>query len=116
MSGKPPKQPRKTAHTHTAAGTSAAGQPVFAQPQPSPDPTGFKNPVTDQSDKELANVEAVPQPVGGASEPILTLAQVYGSAGTAKTASHRTGRTDRFPFGGRYREHGRSQDAIAGGR
>jgi hypothetical protein len=87
MSSNPPKHPHKTAHTHKAAGTSAAGQPVFAQPQPSPDPTGFKNPVTDQSDKELANVEAVPQPVGGAMEPILTLAQVYGSAGAAKTAA-----------------------------
>ena len=87
MSSNPPKHPHKTAHTHKAASTSAAGQPVFAQPQPSPDPTGFKNPVTDQSDKELANVEAVPQPVGSAAEPILTLAQVYGSAGAAKTAA-----------------------------
>ena len=87
MSSKPPKHPHKTAHTQKAAGPPAAGQPVFAQPQPSPDPTGFKNPVTDRSDKELANVEAVPQPVGGAAEPILTLAQVYGSAGAAKTAA-----------------------------
>lgn len=87
MSSNPPKHPHKTAHTHKTASTSAAGQPVFAQPQPSPDPTGFKNPVTDQSDKELANVEAVPQPVGGAAEPILTLAEVYGSAGAAKTAA-----------------------------
>ena len=87
MSSKPPKHPHKTAHTHKAASTSAPGQPVFAQPQPSPDPTGFKNPVTDQSDKELANVEAVPQPVGGAAEPILTLAQLYGSEGAAKTAA-----------------------------
>jgi hypothetical protein len=85
MSSIPPKHLHKTAHTHKAVSTSAAGQPVFAQPQPSPDPTGFKNPVTDQSDQELANVEAVPQPVGGAAEPILTLAQVYGSAGAAKT-------------------------------
>ena len=87
MSRNPPKHPHTTAHTHKAARTSAAGQPVFAQPQPSPDPSGFKNPVTDQSDEELANVEAVPQPVGGAAEPILTLAQVYGSAGAAKTAA-----------------------------
>jgi hypothetical protein len=87
MSSNPPKHPHHTAHTHTAASTSAAGQPVFAQPQPSPDPTGFKDPVTDQSDKELANVGAVPQPVGGAAEPILTLAQVYGSAGAAKAAA-----------------------------
>ncbi len=87
MSSNPPKHPQKTAHTHKAASTSAAGQPVFAQPKPSPDPSGFKNPVTDQSDKEVASVEAVPQPVGGSAEPILTLAQVYGSAGAAKTAA-----------------------------
>ena len=87
MSSKPPKHPYKTTHTHKTSRPSAAGQPVFAQPQPSPDPTGFKNPVTDQSDKELANVEAVPQPAGGATEPILTLAQVYGSAGAAKAAA-----------------------------
>ena len=62
-------------------------QPVFAQPTPSPDPTGFKNPVTDQSEKELANLEPVPEPAGGAVEPVLTLAQVYGSAGAAKSAA-----------------------------
>ena len=47
-------------------------QPVFAQPTPSPDPTGFKDPVTDQSDQELANLEPVPEPAGGAVEPIRT--------------------------------------------
>jgi Calcineurin-like phosphoesterase len=62
-------------------------EPVFAQPQPSPDPTSFKNPVTDQNDTEIANLEPVPQPVGGATEPILTLAQTYGSAGNAKVAA-----------------------------
>jgi len=61
------------------------GDPVFAQPQPTPDPTSFKEPVTDQSDKEIAAVEPVPEPVGNAVEPILTLAQVYGSQGAAKT-------------------------------
>ena len=87
MSSKPPKHLHKTGRTQHVAGTSAAGQPVFAQPQPSPDPAGFKNPVTDQSDKELAKVASVPQPAGAAAEPILTLAQVYGSAGAAKTAA-----------------------------
>jgi hypothetical protein len=62
-------------------------EPVFAQPQPSPDPTSFKNPVTDQNDTEIASLEPVPQPVGGAAEPILTLAQTYGSAGNAKVLS-----------------------------
>src|SRR6202453_3074890 len=62
-------------------------EPVFAQPQPSPDPTSFKDPVTDQNYIEIANLEAVPQPVGDAVEPILTIAQAYGSAGAAKVAA-----------------------------
>jgi Calcineurin-like phosphoesterase len=66
---------------------SATPQPVFAQPQPSPDPTSFRDPVTDQNDKELNNLEPVPQPTGNAVEPVLTLAQVYGSAGAAKEAA-----------------------------
>jgi hypothetical protein len=65
----------------------SAEEPVFAQPQPSPDPTTFKNPVTDQNYTEIANLEQVPQPVDGAVEPILTLAQTYGSAGEAKIAA-----------------------------
>jgi hypothetical protein len=73
---KPPKQQ-----------TPSAPQPVFAQPTPSPDPTGFKNPVTDQSEKEVNSLGPVPQPAGGAVEPILTLAQVYGDQGAAKTAA-----------------------------
>jgi hypothetical protein len=63
------------------------GQPVFNQPSPSPDPTGFKNPVTDQKFQSIRNLEAVPQPRGGAVEPIVTLEQVYGSAGAAKIAA-----------------------------
>ena len=59
-------------------------EPVFAQPQPSPDPTTFKDPVTDQNDTEINNLQPVPQPAGGAPEPILALAQIYGSAGAAK--------------------------------
>jgi hypothetical protein len=65
-----------------ARGTSQ--QPVFAQPSPSPDPTSFRDPVTDQSDKEIAMVAAVPQPRGKAAEPVLTLEQVFGSAGAAR--------------------------------
>jgi hypothetical protein len=79
------KHPKARAHS-TGAG-SASGQPVFAQPKPSPDPTGFKDPVTDTKLKEILNLEAVPQPRGGAVEPILTLAQVYGNAGAAKVAA-----------------------------
>jgi hypothetical protein len=78
----PSRSPRKS--TPRAASTP---QPVFAQPAPSPDPTSFRTPVTDQSDRELANLEPVPQPAGAAVEPVLTLAQVYGDAGAAKTAA-----------------------------
>ncbi len=59
---------------------------MFAQPQPSPDPTSFRDPVTDQSYAEVVTVGAIPEPAGNAVEPILTLAQVYGSTGEAKAA------------------------------
>jgi hypothetical protein len=65
--------------------SAPSGQPIFAQPLPSPDPSGFKDPVTDQSEQELTTLGIVPEPAGNAVEPILTLAQVYGSAGAAKT-------------------------------
>jgi hypothetical protein len=64
--------------------TASPGQPIFSQPQPSSDPTGFKNPVNDQSLAELKTLGAVPEPVGPATEPVLTLAQVFGSQGAAK--------------------------------
>ena len=60
------------------------GQPVFGQPRPSPDPTGFKNPVTDGGIWSTGQVEPVPVPASGAIEPVLTLQQVYGSAGAAR--------------------------------
>lgn len=82
----PPRSPQQSNNpTQSKFAATNGGQPVFAQPQPSPDPTSFRNPVTDQNDQEIAQLEPVPQPAGGAVEPILTLAQVYGSAGDAKT-------------------------------
>ena len=68
-------------------GTSVpgSGQPGFAQPTPSPDPTGFKDPVTDQNDPDVTGVQPVPQPSTSAAEPILTLATVYGSQGASLT-------------------------------
>jgi hypothetical protein len=62
---------------------TVAGQPIFGQPMPSPDPTGFKTPVTDGKEKGLNQLTAVPQARGGV-EPVLTLAEAYGSAGAAK--------------------------------
>jgi hypothetical protein len=68
--------------------SGGTGQPVFAQPQPSPDPTTFSQPVTDQSLKEVDQLEPLPQtPPGLPTEPVLTLAQVYGAAGAAKQAA-----------------------------
>src|SRR5437016_4563558 len=95
----PKKRPdtslRQTQKHSTAPGQSSSGgggagqpdQPVFNQPKPSPDPTGFKNPVMDQGFQGIRKVEPVPQPRGGAMEPIVTLEQVYGSAGAAKIAA-----------------------------
>ena len=65
----------------------AAGQPVFAQPTPSPDPAGFIDTTSDEGDYSLNDptlLEAVPAPVNGAAEPLLTLQQVWGTAGVAK--------------------------------
>jgi Calcineurin-like phosphoesterase/Iron/zinc purple acid phosphatase-like protein C len=82
---------KKTHPSHhpkpTKPKTPSSPQPVFGQPSPSPDPTGFRNPVTDQKEKEVDNLEPVPEPAGDAVEPILTLAQVYGDEGAAKTAA-----------------------------
>ncbi len=76
---KPPADP--------SAPGSASGQPVFAQPKPSPDPSGFKDPVTDQKLRGLTTLGPVPAATAGAAEPILTLEQVYGSDGAAKIKS-----------------------------
>lgn len=81
----PKKYPARSAHATQTA--SSSGDPVFAQPAPSPDPTGFKDPVTDQNEQEIAQVEPVPQPAGNAVEPVLTLAQIYGSQGASKTSA-----------------------------
>src|SRR5277367_5750651 len=88
-----PSSPRHPKKHHPKSGKGNKGgdppapQPVFAQPAPSPDPTSFRDPVTDQSFAELTALEPVPEPAGGAVEPVLTLAQIYGSAGAAKSAA-----------------------------
>ena len=88
------EHPKKHASKHhpskggQKSGTTSTGDtPVFAQPVPSADPTSFKDPVTDQNLKEVAKVEAVPQPAGGAVEPVLTLSETLGSEGPSMTAA-----------------------------
>jgi len=68
-----------------ASSAPGSGQPVFAQPTPSPDPTGFKDPVSDQNEPDVAGVLPVPQPSTSGAEPILTLATIYGSQGASLT-------------------------------
>lgn len=79
----PSKQTGSTSHAGKGKKPKASGDPVFAQPKPSPDPTSFKDQVTDSSEPDVAGVQPVPQPATTAAEPVLTLAQVYGSQGPA---------------------------------
>ncbi len=81
---------KKPAGHKTPKASAAAGQPIFNQPQPSPDSSGFKDPVTDQKLKGLGTLGVVPQPAGNAVEPVLTLQQVYGSAGASKVQAIQT--------------------------
>lgn len=68
--------------------SSRDGEPVFAQPRPSPDPTSFSQPVTDQKLKEVKQLEPLsPASSGLPVEPVVTLAQVYGAGGAAKEAA-----------------------------
>jgi hypothetical protein len=83
-------QPAKKLPVAPTLPTRASGDPVFGQPQPSPDPTTFKDPVTDASQPDVAGVQPVPQPAASATEPILTLAQVYGSQGATISQSIQT--------------------------
>jgi hypothetical protein len=78
----PPKRPKPT-KPHTIADL-----PAFGQPQPGPEPSGFKvphpsdNTLYGLTDRKL--VEPFPAPRGGV-EPVLTLAEVWGPAlGPAK--------------------------------
>ncbi len=67
-----------------------SGQPVFAQPTPSPDPTGFVDTTSDEGDYSLNDpnlMESIPTAAGGAVEPLLTLEQVLGDAGAARVAA-----------------------------
>lgn len=79
--------PRSSHSSHRRHKPSTTGSPIFAQPTLSPDPTSFKQPVTDQRLREIKSVEPVPETRGQAVEPVLTLAHVYGDHGQTKTAA-----------------------------
>ena len=87
----PTPKPTPTPKPKPTPPSTSGDTPVFSQPQPSPDPTSFK--VPHPSDNGLYNkvnnklLEPIPAPRGGAVEPILTLADVYGAEGAAKTAA-----------------------------
>jgi len=83
-------QPTKKHPVTPTPPTRVSGDPVFGQPQPSPDPTTFKDPVTDASQPDVAGVQPVPQPAASATEPILTLAQIYGTQGATITQTIQT--------------------------
>src|SRR5271163_4877577 len=73
-----------------SGGAPSGGGPEFGQPTPSPDPTGFRVPVTDTGDYSKVNptlLQPVPQPRGDSPEPVLTLEEVLGGAGAAKIAA-----------------------------
>jgi Calcineurin-like phosphoesterase len=88
---KPTHPAKKHRPTPKPTPTPNLNQPVFGQPQPSPDPTSFKTP--HPSDSGLYSklntklVQPIPVARGGAAEPILTLAQVYGAEGATKTTT-----------------------------
>jgi hypothetical protein len=84
-----PKHP-KPKPTAPPSTPSATGQPVFAQPTPSPDPTGFVDTTSDEGDYSLNDpnlMEPIPAPRGGATEPVLTLEQVLGDGGPTQVAA-----------------------------
>ena len=99
-----------------ASSAPVGGQPVFAQPTHSPDPTGFKDPVTDRNEPDVAGVQPVPQPSTSGAEPILTLATIYGSQGASHYADDSTVRPDRLSRGGRHGKCGRTGHAVSGCR
>jgi len=70
--------------------TRSGDDPQFGQPTPSPDPTGFRVPVTDTGDYSKVNptlLQPVPQPRGASPEPVLTLQETYGGTGAARMAA-----------------------------
>ena len=88
----PPRKPSSKTRPRklVAHAGSTPGNPQFGQPSPSPDPTGFKVPVTDEGDYSKVNatlLQPVPSPAVAAVEPILELEKILGSAGAATIAT-----------------------------
>jgi hypothetical protein len=84
------KHPEPSESGHSGGFGIEAGQPIFNQPKPSPDPNSFTKEVTDKKLRGLNQLE--PLPASGPDpavlvEPVLTLAQVYGADGAAKEAA-----------------------------
>ncbi len=92
---KTPPSPQRHKPVHGGAGSGSGKHPTptgpaFGQPRPGPDPGSFKVPHPSDDDLyKLVNAKLVqpfPPPRGG-SEPILTLAEVWGPTGPAKAAA-----------------------------
>ena len=88
----PPRKPSSKTRPRklVARAGSTPGNPQFGQPSPSPDPTGFKVPVTDEGDYSKVNatlLQPVPSPAVAVVEPILELEKILGSAGAATIAT-----------------------------
>jgi hypothetical protein len=101
---KPTAHPVPSGSGPSGSATAAArllANPVFAQPEPTADPTVFKikHPSDAAAYKEIDTLNAehkvqplsFPPPRGPGPEPQLTLAQVFGSASKATTAITRRG-------------------------
>jgi len=86
----PAKQKHPAKHkTPVSAPPSSqdAGDPVFAEPAPSPDPGSFRAPVTDQRLPQTRNVDPFPKPRGNTAEPVMQLADALGSHGASQVAA-----------------------------
>lgn len=95
------RSPRSSKTSKTKAASSRAGrstsqsstadQPLFGQPQPSPDPTQFVVPhPSDNSKYAEVNkrlLQPFPTPRGAEVEPVLSLADALGDGGAAQTGS-----------------------------
>jgi hypothetical protein len=96
VASRPPPRSRAGKPGSIAAASRQLAAPVFAQPEPTPDPTVFKikHPSDADAYKEIDTLNAehklfalpFPAPRGQGPEPQLTLAEVVGSASTATTA------------------------------